>query len=93
MIKEINKANWSGDKAKISINKSKKTVSIYSGKETFKVKKVAKDVYEAWSKSWPDHPFCTIYKFDNEFSASSGNCSRESECIYEAIAKLAFNLI
>lgn len=102
MIKEINKCNWTGEKAKITINKSKRTVSVYDGQDVFKIKKqkyeiekgVFETYYEAFWSQRPDSSFCSIdIMSDGSFSAVNDICSRESKCMYEAVAKLAFNLI
>lgn len=95
MIKKINKGDWSGKKALIKINKTKKTVSIYDGDHTFEIIKVKKikDMWEVWNKDNSDFPFCNVFKVDTWYVADNGSCTRESNCIYEAVAQLAFNLI
>lgn len=90
----INKGNWSGEEAKISINKKKHTVSLYDGDLILKLRfenkesvvvehegqEFCKGFLEADNKTW------YLYDHGQEYV-------RTHENPYAAAAQMAFNLI
>lgn len=96
MQKIINKANWSGEKAKIRINKSKNTLSLYGvcgepKMEVFTIKNGK--VYNKNFSCSVCHIEKCIINNDIWYKAYNYYTSRESLCKYIAIAQLLYNIL
>jgi len=99
MIKIINQWNYTGNKAKIRINKNKKTLSlfgVYGQKkwEVFKIMYKYKGHYEVFNDNL-NYSIVNVFKFNNIYHAYDNNdyISRENSCIYTAIAQVLYNIL
>jgi hypothetical protein len=109
MRMEINKADWSGETIKISVNLEKREFSLYG----YRFKLVLKDeskcapwtwtTYNIMGDNW-EHPLGVVVQEDDEVKQtqtieawhgkiSESNLSRTGSNIYEAAVKMLCNVI
>lgn len=103
MIKEINKVNWTGEKAKIRINNAKSIVSLYGvcGEEKWEEFEIKLNVdesiitFSAHNDNWENYGIVQGWQDakTGKWFAHNGTIERENECVFTAIAEVLYNVL